>query len=92
MSQLFTLGDQSIGASAKGPPMNIQSGFPLELTGLISLLSKGLSGPSARQFKSINSLVLNLLSGPTFTSVHDYWKNYNFDHTETCQQNNVSAF
>ena len=42
MSQLFTLGDQSIGASAKGPPMNIQSGFPLELTGLISLLSKGL--------------------------------------------------
>ena len=42
MSQLFTLGDQSTGASAKGPPMNIQGWLPLELTGLISLLSKGL--------------------------------------------------
>ena len=27
------------------------------------------------QFKSINSLVLSLLYGPTLTSIHDYWKN-----------------
>ena len=44
MSQLFTLGSQSIGASASVFSMNIQGWFPLELTGLISLQSKGLSG------------------------------------------------
>ena len=45
MSQLFESGDQSIGASASVPvlPMNIQDWFPLGLTGLISLQSKGLS-------------------------------------------------
>ena len=45
MSQLFTSGGQSIGASASASvlPMNIQSWFPLGLTGLIPLQSKGLS-------------------------------------------------
>ena len=43
MSRLFTSGGQSIGASASVPPMNIQGWFPLGLTGLISLLSTGLS-------------------------------------------------
>ena len=45
MSWLFTSGSQNIGASASASvlAMNIQSWFPLELTGLISLLSKGLS-------------------------------------------------
>ena len=45
MSQLFTSGGQSIGASALASslPMNIQHWFSLGLTGLISLLSKGLS-------------------------------------------------
>ena len=36
-------GGQSIGASASVLPRNIQSWFPLGLTGLISLQSKGLS-------------------------------------------------
>ena len=42
---LFVSGDQSIGASASTSvlPMTIQVWFPLALTGLISLLSKGLS-------------------------------------------------
>ena len=31
------------------------------------------------QFENINSLILNLLYGPTSTSVHDYWKNHMFD-------------
>ena len=46
MSQFFTSGGQSIGASASASvlPMNIQDGFPLEWTGWISLQSKGLSG------------------------------------------------
>ena len=45
MSQLFKSGGQSIGASASASvlPVNIQGWFPLGLTGLISLLSKGLS-------------------------------------------------
>ena len=45
MSQLFASGDQSIGPSASASvlPMSIQDWFPLRLTGLISLLSKGLS-------------------------------------------------
>ena len=45
MSQLFTSGSQSIGASASASvlPMNIQDWFPLGWTGWISLLSKGLS-------------------------------------------------
>ena len=43
MSQLFTLGGQSVGTSASVLPVNIQEWFPLGLTGLISLLSKQLS-------------------------------------------------
>ena len=45
MSQLFASGGQSIGASALSSvlPMNSQDWFPLGLTGLISLQSKGLS-------------------------------------------------
>ena len=42
MSQFFTSGGQSIGASAWILPMNIQDWFSLQLTGLISLQSKGL--------------------------------------------------
>ena len=41
MSQPFTSGGQSVGASASAVPMNIQGWFPLGLTLLISLLSKG---------------------------------------------------
>ena len=49
MSQLFTSGDQSIGASASGSilSMSIQ-GWSLRLTDLISLKSKGLSRVSSR--------------------------------------------
>ena len=45
MSWFFTSGGQSTGASASASvlPMNIQGWFPLGLTGLISLQSKGLS-------------------------------------------------
>ena len=45
MSQLFTSGGQSIAASASASvlPLNIQDWFPLGWTGLISLLSWGLS-------------------------------------------------
>ena len=46
VSQLFTWGDQSTGASASASvlSMNIQDWFPLGWIALISLLPKGLSG------------------------------------------------
>ena len=31
------------------------------------------------QFKSINSLAVSFLYGPTLTSIHDCWKNHSFD-------------
>ena len=45
MSWLFTSGSQSTEAStsASVPPVNIQDWYPLGLTGLVSLQSKGLS-------------------------------------------------
>ena len=57
MSQLFTSGSRSTGASALASilPMNIQGRFPLGLTGLISLQSKGLS----RSFLILFYLSLN---------------------------------
>ena len=76
MSQFFTSGGQSIGVSASASvlPMNIQDWFPLGLTGLISLRSKGLSRVfSNTQFKSISSSVLSFLYCSTLTSIHDYW-------------------
>ena len=87
MSRLFTSSGQSIGASASVLPMNIQGWFPLGLTGLISLKSKGLS----TQFESINSSVLSLLYGPILTSVQDCSKNHSFDYTDFCRQRGVSA-
>ena len=52
ISWLFTSDDQNTGASVSASvlPTIIQGWFPLRLTGLISLLSKGLS----RIFSSIN--------------------------------------
>ena len=46
MNHLFALDDQNTGASASVSvlPVNIQGWSPLRLTGLISLLSKGLPG------------------------------------------------
>ena len=36
------------------------------------------SSPTS-QFKSINSLALNLLHSPILTSIHDHWKNHSLD-------------
>ena len=56
--------------------VNIQGWFPLGLTGLIVLLSEGLSRVfSSTIVQNINSLALSILYGPTLTSIHDQWKN-----------------
>ena len=71
---------------------------PNEYSGLISfridwfdLLAVQVSSP-APQFKSTNSSELSLPYGPTLISIHDYWKNHSFDHTDLGQQSDVSAF
>ena len=77
MSWLFTSGSQSIGASASVSvlPMNIQGWFPLRMTDLISLQSKGLSRVfSSTTIRKHWFFSTQPLYGPTFTSVHDYWK------------------
>ena len=80
MSQLFTSGGQSIGASASASvlPVNIQRWFPLGLTDLIFLLSKGLSRvfSSTTIWKHQFFLALSLPYDPTLTSVHGYWTNW----------------
>ena len=89
----FTSGGQSIGVSASGSafPMNIQDWSPLGLIGLISLQSKGL----ARVFSNTTvpkHQFFSTLYCPTFTSIHDYWKNHSFDLMYICLQSNVSVF
>ena len=95
MGQFFASGGQSIGASASAsvPPMNIQDLFPLGLTGLISLQSKGLSRVFSNtpvQKHQLFSTQLSLMvqhSHPNTTG-----KNHSFDYIDLCQQSNVSAF
>ena len=91
----FALGGRSIGASASTSvlPMNIQDWFPLWLTGLISLHSKGLSRVLANTAVQKNQFFSAQLSlWPTLTSIHDNWKNRSFDYMELSKQSNVSAF
>ena len=71
-------------------PSNEYSGLISFRIDWLDLLSVQGSPPTP-QFKSIKSLVLSFLYGTTLTSVHDYWKNHNFDYTDLCQQRNVSA-
>ena len=71
MSQLFTTGGQSIGASASAPvlPMNIQDWFPL---GLISLLSRGLSRGFSSTVVWKHYFFSTQPSLWSLTSIHDY--------------------
>ena len=91
-----TSGDQSIGASASASVllMNIQSWFPLGLTGFISFAVqrtlKHLFQP--HNLKASILCCSAFFYGPTLTSVHDCWKNHSFDYTELCQQSDVYAF
>ena len=80
VSQFFISGSQSIGvsASASALPMNIQDLFPLELTGLIFLQSKGLSRVFSNTAVQKHQF-FSFLYGSAVTSIHDYWKNHNLD-------------
>ena len=97
MSQLFSSGGHSTGASASASvlPKNIQGWFPLGWTGLISLPSKGLlrvfSSTTIQKYQFLraqpslrsNSQICTwLLEKPVVK----------FDHIEICWQSDVSAF
>ena len=75
-------------------PSNGYSGLiSLGLTGLISLLSKGLSRVyfsttvQKHQFFRAQPYIFAAL-----ISIHDYWKYHIFDHMDLCWQSDVSAF
>ena len=93
MSQLFASAGQSIETSASFVlPMNIKGWFPLGLTGLISLLSKGLS----RVFSS--SSLKHQFFGAQSSLRYNFhihtWllKNHRLNYMDFCQQSDVSAF
>ena len=81
MSQFFESGGQSIGASASASvlPVNIQGWFPLGMTGLISLMPKGLSRVFANttvwkhQFFSAQPYIHSFLDSFPIWAVTDYW-------------------
>ena len=90
MSWFFTSVSQSIGFTVSGLvlPMNILGWFSLELPGLVSLLSMGLSIIfSSTTVQKHQFFGLSLLYGPTFKSIHDHWKNCSFDYADLYTQN-----
>ena len=83
MSWLFASRDQSNGVSASVSVLSMDTWVDFLQDWLIwslcSLRDSQESSPTP-QFKSINSLALSLLYGPTLTSIHDHWKNNSFDY------------
>ena len=75
MTSLFSSGGQSIRASAIVLSMDIQGWFPVGLTSLISLLSKGLSGVLL-QHHNLKASIFQPSAFFISTShiLHDYWK------------------
>ena len=71
VSWLFTSDGQSIGASASVLPMNTQGWFPLRLTGLISLKSKGLL--SLLQNHNLKALICLYSASFMVQFSHPYW-------------------
>ena len=93
--RLFASDGQSIGASALVSvlPMNIQGRFPLGLTGLISLQSKGLS----RVFSSTIAWKHQFFGAlpslwSTLTSISAYWKHHSLDYKNYFQQSDIFTF
>ena len=57
-------------------PSNEYSGLTSFRIDLFDILVDSQESSPAPQLESINSLVPNLLSGPTLTSIHDHWRNH----------------
>ena len=61
------------------PSNDMQGWFPLGLTDLISLQSKGLSRVFSNTTVQKHQFFSAELYSPTLTSMHDYWKNRSLD-------------
>ena len=70
MSQLFTSGGQSIGASTSVLPINIQDLFPLGLIGLISLQSKEFSSVFSNTIVQKHQFFGTQLSSQSNSHIH----------------------
>ena len=96
MSQFCASSGQCIGVSASVSvlPMNIQDWFPLGLTGLISLQSKGLSRVFSNTTVQKHQFFVPQLSLWSNYQIHTWItvKNHSFDYMDLCQQSNVSVF
>ena len=83
VSQFFTTGGQSIGASASTSilPMNTQDWFPLGWTGWISLQSKGLSrvfsNTTVQKHQFFGTQLPSWSNSHVYS--HGYWKNHSLD-------------
>ena len=75
-------------------PFNEHSGLiSLGWTGWISLQSKRLSRVfSNTTFQKHQFLGIQLSLSPTFTFIHNYWKNHRLDRMDLCWKSNVSDF
>ena len=87
-TELNWSGGQSIGASASASvfQMNIQCWFPLELIGLIFLLSNGTFKYLLQHHNSKGSILRHsaFFYGPALICIHDYWKNHGFEFVDLC--------
>ena len=79
MSQLFATSDQNTGASASASvlPLSIQGWFPLRLTGLVSVLFKGL-------LHSLKVSILGILASLQSSSHNRMWprEDHSLDYTD----------
>ena len=96
VSQFFASGVQSIGASASGSvlPMNTQHWFPLDgLVGSPSCPRDSQESSPVPQFESINSSALCLLYGPALIGQYmTTGKTIALTCTDLCWQSDVFAF
>ena len=97
VTQLFTLGGQSIVASASASVLlkSIWGWFPLRLTGFELLGAPGTLKSLLHQHSSKTSVLQHsafFIVCPALTCVHDYWKEPSLDYTDLCQQRDVFAF
>ena len=70
-------------------PSNENSGLISFRTDWFDLL--GFQG-TLKSSPVLHLIALSLVYGPTFTSVHDYWKDLSFDYTDLCGQSDVFVF
>ena len=75
--------------SFSNSPSNGYSGlisFRIDWFDLLAVHGNLKQFSSALHFKSIDSLPLSFLYGPTLIFADDYWKNHSFDCMDLCQQ------